>query len=641
MGGKRGAPWRGTAAVALAVVVCGGVLSAPARPVAADPGPPGGLRAALPYQASAGDPVNTLTGNFAYRHTDLAIAGRGPSPVFSRSYNSLDTRSGALGPGWLHSYEVRLNDPNDSTADLVLTRSSGQADRFTYSGGAYTPPRAVDTTLVKNGDNTFTATDPDQTVWTFRTDGRLQAITDRYGNQSRLSYNELGQLLLVGDPAGRGTLRLAYDPTSGRLTSVTDWASPARTVRYQYDANGRLWKAIDRENQVTTYGYDGTSSRLTTITDARGHVALTLTYDDPVHGHQGRVVRQQDARGLLTGAFTAFAYVVQADGSQRTTITYPPSPFAPGFDSVTEDTYDPLGRIVRRVYQPAPGETVDERYAYDESWKRSAVTDPQGNPITRAAEQPDYGVPLQGCGVDPADLANVAGLAGGGAAPAARLLPLLWAVPPPASYEGGGEVSPPREVVDGAGTTVAYEYDRIGRATTIHVRPPGDAAGQRWQLAYDLEDRLRVVETSPAGPDGTPVRFEFRYDAVGNRTVVIGPHGQLTRCLYDERDALSEIQRSLDPWTDPDQEPAHLQVTRLEYDDRGDLLRVTGDAGVLGIAAAGTGGGGAPVTEYQHDGLHRLRRIIRYPDWPDTSTRRVTDLAYDARGRQTIVRSDP
>jgi hypothetical protein len=196
-------------------------------------------------------------------------------------------------------------------------------------------------------------------------------------------------------------------------------------------------------------------------------------------------------------------------------------------------------------------------------------------------------------------------------------------------------------VVDGAGTTVTYEYDRIGRATTIHVHPPGDAAGQRWQFAYDLEDRLRVVETSSAGPDGTPVRFEFRYDAVGNRTVVIGLHGQVTRCLYDERDGLSEIQRSPDPWTDPDQEPAQLPVTRFEYDDRGDLLRVTGGGGVPGIAAAATGGGAAPVTEYQHDGLHRLRRIIRYPDWPDTSTRRVTELVYGARGQQTIVRSDP
>jgi YD repeat-containing protein len=133
----------------------------------------------------------------------------------------------------------------------------------------------VHRTLVRNADESYTATDKDQSTWLFDMTGRLTQVRDRFGNVSNLVYNASGQLASISDPAGRGLLTLTY--TTGKLTAVTDWASPARVVTYQYDANGRLWKVTDRENKTTTFTYDGTSHRLATVTNARGKVALTNT----------------------------------------------------------------------------------------------------------------------------------------------------------------------------------------------------------------------------------------------------------------------------------------------------------------------------------------------------------------------------
>ncbi|MBI3978817.1 MAG: hypothetical protein HY331_11590 [Chloroflexi bacterium] len=203
-----------------------------ARAVPVGQAPPGAEHHRPPlFGAERGDPVHTLTGAFAYGRVDLAIAGRGPSPTFARSYYSDETREGPLGPGWTHSYHVRLTSAGDGTGDLILTGPQGRSDRYTHNAdGSYTPRPGVLTTLVENADGTYTATHPDQSTWTLRSDGKLMALADRYGNQSALSYNAAGQLTAIGDPAGRGVLTLTYDQATGRLASVSDWMSPPRTV---------------------------------------------------------------------------------------------------------------------------------------------------------------------------------------------------------------------------------------------------------------------------------------------------------------------------------------------------------------------------------------------------------------------------
>ncbi|MDQ7993810.1 MAG: DUF6531 domain-containing protein, partial [Propionicimonas sp.] len=85
-------------------------------------------------QALAGDPVNTATGALVEQFTDLGLAGLGVPLVLSRTYTSLDTRSGPFGPGWSSSFEAGLE--TTSSGELVLTDGSGTRSRFgTLPGG--------------------------------------------------------------------------------------------------------------------------------------------------------------------------------------------------------------------------------------------------------------------------------------------------------------------------------------------------------------------------------------------------------------------------------------------------------------------------------------------------------------------------
>ena len=321
--------------------------------------------------AVAGDPVSTFSGAFLYEFSDVATQGLGPTPALTRWYNSADSREGPMGPGWSFTYGARLREPGDATGDLLFVRPDGNTDRFEHqSGGIFDPSPATRATLVRNPDLGYTVTEVDRATWEFDPTGRLMAIADRYGNTATLWYDG-DDRILVEDPAGRGVLKLEL--TDGRITGVTDWLSPPRTVEYEYDAEGRLETVTDREGEITTFGYDGATHRLTTITDAREHVALTLEYDG-----QGRVERQQDARGLVTDDETTFDYVVNGDGTRVTTTTLPPTSHEPSFEPTIEDHYDASGWLVERTSAPTSTQTVTETFTYSTDGFRTSATNARG-----------------------------------------------------------------------------------------------------------------------------------------------------------------------------------------------------------------------------------------------------------------------
>ena len=97
------------------------------------------------------DPVSTLNGDYQYKHTDVAIPGRGPSPTFTRIHNSNDPRTGPMGPGWRHAYVVHLDSSGDPSGDVYLVGAEGRSDRYQNAGNnSFTPPNGVTTQLVIN-----------------------------------------------------------------------------------------------------------------------------------------------------------------------------------------------------------------------------------------------------------------------------------------------------------------------------------------------------------------------------------------------------------------------------------------------------------------------------------------------------------
>jgi RHS repeat-associated protein len=325
--------------------------------------------------------VHTLTGSFTAGDTDVSIAGRGPTPQFTRTYNSNDPRPGAFGLGWTHNYAIHLARPTDATLDLILVGPQGRSDRYVrQANGTYTRPPAVYTQLAANADGTYTATSKDQTTWHFNRCGRLDSITDRYLNTSNLGYDAAGLLRTIGDPAGRGSLALNYNGNS-QLVSVADWlASGARTVGYGYDTSRRLLSVTDRENATTTFAYDGTTARLTTITNANSHVVAKNTYDS-----SGRVTAQEPALppgwpvGQPNPRRSSFSYT-RSDGVD---VTLPNSSWQPNATPApTIKDYYSGGWHVTRETRPSTTETHTTHYEYDANGNRVTVQDPRSQ-ITR------------------------------------------------------------------------------------------------------------------------------------------------------------------------------------------------------------------------------------------------------------------
>ena len=55
------------------------------------------------------DPVNLTTGNFIYEKEDMDLKGSYPL-TFRRFYNAINGRSGSMGDGWNHSFEVYVEE---------------------------------------------------------------------------------------------------------------------------------------------------------------------------------------------------------------------------------------------------------------------------------------------------------------------------------------------------------------------------------------------------------------------------------------------------------------------------------------------------------------------------------------------------
>lgn len=559
---------------------------------------------------TGGDPVQTFSGAFLYHHTDAAIAGRGLALEFGRAYNSADTRSGPVGPGWTHSYNVRLRGPGDGSQDLLLVRADANTDRFTHNpDGTFSPPAAVYASLVGNPDGTYLVTERDQSSWTFDPGGRLTASSDRFGNASSLTYDQAGLLTSISDPAGRGAMTLAYG-LGGRLMTVSDWLVPARTVTYGYDTSGRLQTVTDREGKNTTFAYDGTTSRITTITDARNDVALTLTYDA-----QGRVATQKDAKGLTTGDLTAFDYVINPDATRVTTVTYPVTSHEPSYPPTVVDTYDTNGWLTSRVSHPTSAETLTQTYTYDTIGDQASVTDPRGNRADFC-----YDVSYAGAAIS------------GSRGNLTRVIS-----PPPTTGANRPVTLTSYDAKNNVIQTVAPKGVASGTTVTCATDLSGINTNYAADLAYDASNtKLLSTTTRFTDPDSglktAVTKFEYS-DAAnpGSVTKVIPPRGNTgpspdytyaTTMTYFTTGSRAGMLASV--------ADALGNTASYDYDGIG---RVLASVDQLGNAPGGVAAD--HTTNYVYDKEDRVR-FVKLPPPTSGGAQLVTETRYDVVGNPTI-----
>lgn len=543
-------------------------------------------------QAFGGDPYGDMvegvqvgSGNLVEQATDFDVATAGPDLTLERTYNSLDTREGIFGKGWSSSYEMSATETLDH---VTILYANGRRERYQKNAdGTFTAPKGYVSTLSRPSGGGWSLQNKDKTVHTFDSAGRLTDIADAYGRTLALSY-EGSDLTEVKDVASGRALRLTY--SAGRVTSVSTTpvtvggsASPL-TWRYSYDT-GRLVAACEPRNNDTTSGwctrYDYTDGRLTQITRPHGNVAKKVSYrgdsrvdwvDNGVGkrttftygGGMTRVVSPEATTRSFFFDYSLRTKRITYDDGASVTYEYD----AKGFRSSTRDEnghrtvmdYDSRGNLLTstnaagdRSHWKYDGDALvaklDARSASrdDTTYATTYTNNPQGDVLTETLPATSEHSPGP---TTTYSYTTGGGDHGWGPVPAG----LLRKATRPRGvtthdYDSNGDL---RRVTAPSGLITEYQYDELGRRTTVT---------EDWASG-------RAVTTTAYDRAGNVVRTE---EPRTTNAVTTHDHQRVTTLDYDANGRVVE-QTVSDGISSPEQTTA--RTTTFAYDDA-DRLRLT------------------------------------------------------------------
>ena len=374
----------------------------------------------------------------------------------------------------------------DSQGQLATEQGDGGTGKLTYSYG-------VDSYTVTDAAGNATTSIFDQT-------GATVATVDALGHISTSSHDGIGQVTSLGEVGG-GASTISYGTTkTGASTTTTTDPTGGKTSLTYTSGYGELTASTDQDGNVTAYGRDA-AGRLTSITYADGTKATNSYAAD---GEVTQSVARNgvksndtyDSRGLLlsqtlsdgtTSSYTYDAHgnmLTATDASGTLTMVYDSA------DRLTKITY-PDGRFLAYTYDAGgrrtsstdqDGLTTD--YSYDGSGRLAETTDGTGALIAKYSYD---------------SVGNLVRQDNGNGTYTIK------------SYDAVGDVlgivnyAPDSSV----NSRFDYTYDALGRVATM-ATPAGTAT-----YSYDADSRLTGAKLA----DGTTI--DYRYDAAGNRTVVV------------------------------------------------------------------------------------------------------------------------
>ena len=352
--------------------------------------------------------------------------------------------------------------------------------------------------------------------------GQFLSLTDSSGNVVALGTNTQGRANSITDRFG-GTVRIAYDPLSGKPVAqtntdgtVTQFTYTNRTVmgirfyelssvalpdgameQFDYDAGGNLLATTDRAGNRTRMGYNA-RGQLTAITNPAGGV-VTYTYNA-----DGTQAARADAETGTTGFFYdslgRLTNALASDGASLRT------------------SFDLADRIISIIDE----QTNTTVYAYDNNDRLTAIT----NTLGRVTAQ--------------------------------------------FSYDDGNRLTNVTDALDRRTTSI---YDLQDRLTTVTNRN-----GNRYLMGFNSQQRQRTV-TDPAGRnwsigqniESVPVSFtdplgnvlRHAVDAAGFVTATTNAQGQ---AIVFGRDAMHRLTTTVNSLG---------QLDQYRHDSRGLLTNTT------------------------------------------------------------------
>ncbi|MGC0016402.1 RHS repeat protein, partial [Ralstonia pseudosolanacearum] len=525
---------------------------------------------------AVGHPVFPNTGVKVLMERD--DAGSADLPL-SRTYRSSVLFGLVTGVGqWLFNWQRELDAPigtaDNTSAPITAMRENGTSRVFRKSGSTWTTFGSRDTVAgLSDGAGTLTGWQytvaETGAVETYGTNGKLLSVRERNGRTTTLTYSPSHQLMQVTAPTGR-KLTFAYD-LQGRIISVT--APDGAITQYAYNANGMLTAVTWPSNVTRQYVYEDARfpTALTGVIDEAGVRYATYAYDDQgraitseLTGGTDRYQFQYQVNGQTTvlppnGGSSVYSFLTQ-NGVLLPTSVSAPCPLCGKTaksteyntnnnvtrevdynDAATTYAYDALGRETQRIVNAGTSNTKTTTTEWHPAWYLPTRVASPGKLETFVYD--DKGNLTAHTSVATGDANGSASFA---AAPASEADRINW------TYDGNGLVLSATEYIGNRMTdTWTFTYDGQGNLLTL-TNPKGktgritqyDAAGRvlaavdvngiTLNFAYNARGWLTDYEF-----DGQHIRYE--YDAIGQRTGVIGPQNLVTRYVYDAAHRLTEI----------------------------------------------------------------------------------------------------
>lgn len=188
--------------------------------------------------ADEGKEIGTREGNYITAATDAALSTVGPELSLTRTYNSLDPRTGgAFGTGWSTRWDMQLRQEAANSTVLVTLADGAQVRFGKNADGTYTGPSSGSLTLVRQSTD-WVLRERSGATYRFLAGGALTRITDAVGRSQTLTHETAtgGPLKKVTDDLSGRSLTFGW--TGGHVTSVTtsaiDASTPGLTWSYTY-----------------------------------------------------------------------------------------------------------------------------------------------------------------------------------------------------------------------------------------------------------------------------------------------------------------------------------------------------------------------------------------------------------------------
>ena len=571
-----------------------------------------------------GNPCDVATGNKYEREVDYAPTS--PDGLsYVRYYNSdTFTPAGRLGLNWRDEFDRQLlftdMKPVAKIAyrpiQALVYRPDGKIITFNINGSTFTAadPDTVETLSQVNAD-TWAFTTADDTVETYHklfvgNDPiiQLQSIRFRTGVTLSLTWSGLN-LATVTDSFGH-SLAFAYDPNTGRLSSVTD---PSGNV-YFYNYNGTNYSF----SYLSDVYYPGPTQGSTTGAPHRQYL-----YADAANpGALTNIVDESSATYASWGYDNQRRAILSSHGNAQDQYTFTYN--ADGTTTVTE------GGGGSRVYTFGLYNTVPKYTSIVQgSLTQSATYDTSGYPtsqIDRNGNKTTFQFDARGL-----ENSRTEGLTSGGATTGrTRTIATQWHpafhLPSSISVYAGATAT------GTALRTTSFTYDGSGNMLTRTITDPATSTSRTWTHTYNSFGRVLTIDGprtdvtdlttftyyncatgSQCGQINTitnaagQVTTYNTYNARGQPLTITDPNGVVTTLTYD-------VQQRLKTRT------VSGETTTLDYFPTGLLQKITlADASFI---------------QYTYDTAHRLTDItdsagnkVHYT--LDTIGNRTAENSYD------------